>query len=97
MKKNGVPARYGFADHHAVGFVDEVYFDVVVIVNNITRSGNQNGRCHDQKKPKVGEDKNSLLKQKIRSEVLGKRNNRKVPETGQPEKSQDQLHLQKYY
>jgi hypothetical protein len=97
MKKNGVPARNGFADHHAIGLVDEVYFDVIVIVNNITRSGNHNGRCHDEKEPEVREDEKPLLKQKKGGEVLSKRNDGKIPKTGKPEKCQNQLHLQKYY
>ncbi len=45
MKKKSVPALHSLSNHHSFRLVNKIYFDVIVIVDDIARRGNDHSAC----------------------------------------------------
>jgi hypothetical protein len=53
MEKYGIPPGYSLAYHHPLGFVYKVYFNIIVVVNDVTCRSDETGRGYQEKETPV--------------------------------------------
>lgn len=86
MKKDGIPPGDTFSNNNTVGFVDEINFDIVIIVDDVARCRNHHSGNRKKKKFEITKNKCPLLHQEEGSEILSKGNNEQIPDPREADK-----------